>query len=786
MILFKKAMRSIWRGKRSYIACIALMAVGILMYVSFHMMYINLNAAMEKMYAEQDFADAFAAVRGIPLNAAANLAAIDGVDIADAGLVADARVTLAGKENKIITLRLHSYEPDNLHPLNRFLIVEGAAPSENELLVGEPFLKANGLQTGDTLSLTLAGKQLAFTVSGAAQSPEYVYAIPDSGQMLPDNEAFGFAFLPYAQLAAITGNEGLADRLSFQLEPDTGFDDVKYALEDALAPYGLISLIARKDQPSHSMLNAELTGIGSYATSMPAVFIFIAVIILYIMLKRVIEQERGSIGTLKAFGFSDNEVLLHYLCYGLLTGGLGGIFGCIFGLAAAGPYTDVFVEFFNLPSLKASASPMLIISAMLIATVSGALGAFMGTRSVLKLNPGEAMHPPAPPVITGDVLGRLPFIRAMLASNGQMAIRNLSRSKFRSLFIILGVAFSFSLIGFTSSFGDMTDKMLLEQFSKVLLYDVKAVLKEPKPYTGAIEAVYGIDGVERAEGVLEVPCELRLLHRKETVMLTGLTSDAALQRIYDSDGGFYLRPPQGGVILSASLAEKIGAVRGDTLMAKTPYTGDDDIPLPVLGIVNEMMGSTAYMDIDSLCGALGVPKAVNSALIAANDVAAVKSALEGADNVSAVTDLNETRKVYDDMMQTYGFMFVIMQFSGIGVAYAIITNTSSISMSERKREYATLRVLGMHPREIGRILGFEYWLLTIVGIVCGIPLIRMMKEAMADMLSEVEMFTMPLGTPFSSYVTAVVGCCLTVALCNLLASRQIAKFDMVEVLKERE
>lgn len=786
MILFKKAMRSIWRGKRSYIACVALMTVGMLMYVSFNMMYINLSAAMEKMYTEQNFADVFASVRGIPLNAARNLAETDGVETADAGIVEDARVMLEGKEDKIITLRLHSFEPGNQDPLNKFLIVEGAAPSENEILLGDPFLKANGLKIGDTLTFILTGKQLSFTISGSAQSPEYVYAIPDTGQMLPDNEAFGFAFMTYPQLAVLTGNDGLATNLSFRLEPGVTFGDVKYALEDGLAPYGLISLIARKDQPSHVMLNTELTGIGGYATTMPAVFIFISVIILYIMLKRVIEQERGSIGTLKAFGFSDMEVLLHYLCYGFLTGGMGGLLGCVFGLAAAGPYTDVFVTFFNLPSLKASPSPTLIISAMLISLLSGAFGAFMGTRGVLKLNPSEAMHPPAPPVITGDVLKRIPFIQALLASNGQMAIRNISRSKFRSLFIVIGIAFSFALIGFTSSFTDLMDKMMLEQFSKVLLYDVKANLKEPKPYTETIEAVYGVSGVKRVEGMLEIPSELRLANRKENVVLTGLAEDSSLQMIYDSDGEFYLRPPKGGIIVSASLAKKIGAARGDTLMAKTPYTGDDEIPLPVLGIVNEMMGSTAYMELGSLCKTLGVPETANSALIASNDPSAVKAALESADNVSAVTDKNEARKVYDDMLQTYSFMFIIMQLAGVGVAYAIITNTSSISMSERKREYATLRVLGMHPREIGKILGFEYWLLTIIGIIPGIPLVRMMKEAIADMMADVEMFTFPTSTPLSSYITAAVCCFITVAACNLLAARQISKFDMVEVLKERE
>lgn len=785
MILFKKAMRSIWRGKRSYIACVVLMAVGISMYAAFNMVAINLTTARDKLYSDQRFADAFASVRGMPINAAERLSEIDGIEAVAAGISADARVLLENKPDKIITLRIHSFEPDEDDPLNKFLITHGSAPSENEIIIGNSFFEANGLDVGETLTLIISGKEIKLTVSGTAQSPEYVYAIPDSGQIMPDNEAFGFAFVTYAQLSTITGEQGLADKLAFKLGPDTGFDSIKYILEDELAPYGFISLFPRKDHPSAAMLNQEINSISSVSTSMPMVFIFMAVIILYIMLKRVIEQERGSIGTLKAFGFSDFEVLLHYLCYGLLTGGLGGIFGCLGGQAMSNFYTELFAEYFNLPALTSSMDPALIAVSMLISLASGALGAFMGTRSVLKLNPSEAMHPPAPPLITVDVLKSLPSVRILLASNGQMAMRNISRSKFRSLFVIIGVSFSFALIGFTASFPYMMDKMMLDQFSKVQLFDVKASLKTPGSTVETLEAVYGINGVSLAEGILELPCELRLQNRKESMLITGIAEGARLQRIYESEGEIYLQPVKGGLTISASLAGKIGASRGDTLMVKTMYTGDEEIPMPVLGIVNESIGMSAYMELSSLCMALNVPESINGVLISTADPVAVKTALENADNVSAVTDRQETRKTYDDMLASYGSMFTMMQLAGMGVAYAIITNTASISMSERKREYATLRVLGMFPREIGKILGFEYWLLTVIGIIPGIPLLGAIRTAMSQMI-DVSMFTIPASVPLSSYITAAAGCLVTVGLCNLLSSRQISKFDMVEVLKERE
>lgn len=784
MILFKKAMRSVWRGKRSYIACVILMGIGVMVYTAFNLLFINLNFAKDKMYEDQRFADAFAKVRGIPLNAADSLD-VDGVAETQGRIAADARVLIPGKEEKIITLRIHSFDPAQAEPLNAFLITRGTSPGENEILVGEPFFKANGLSAGDNLTTIINGKRIDFIISGAAQSPEYVYAIPDTGQLMPDNEAFGFAFVTYEQLASVTGEQGLANLLAFRLDDGAGFDNVKSQLEDALAPYGLISLYGRKDHPSAEMLNQELKSLGGMSTSMPMLFILIAVVILYIMLKRVIEQERGSIGTLKAFGYSDAQVLSHYMCYGLIAGGAGGLTGCALGLMMSGGFTQIYLDFFNLPALKAAANPVFLLNGMLISLASGAFGAFMGTRSVLKLNPSEAMRPPTPHIMKNDIFSSLPFLKTLLASNGFMAMRNIERNRFRSLFIVMGVALSFSLIGFTSSYPDMMDKMLIEQFTKVLLYDVKISLKEPKAYTGAIEAALGIGGISAAEAVLDVPAEIRSRNLSEQLAITALESDSKLQRIYDSEGGFYLRPPEGGLIISDMLANKIGAKRGDTLMVKTPYTGTDEIPVPVLGIVNENLGMTAYMELGAMCGLLGVPKSVNSILLSTPDARNVKLALDSADNVSAVTNQEDTRKIYDDMTRSYSSIYTMLNLAGMAVAYAIIATTSSISLSERKREYATLRVLGMNPREIAKILGFEYWLLAIIGIIPGIPLVRALKTGMSSMV-DTSMFTIPLSTPLNCYLTAAAGCLFTVAACNYLSSRQIAKFDMVDVLKERE
>jgi putative ABC transport system permease protein len=149
---------------------------------------------------------------------------------------------------------------------------------------------------------------------------------------------------------------------------------VKTSLEDALAPYGLEGLYEQEDQPSNAMLTQEINSLGSMASSVPMVFILMAIVILYIMLKRVIEQERSQIGTLKALGYSSGDVLLHYMSYGLLIGILGGLLGVAGGVAMAGGMTDMYLEFFYLPSLRVDPKPSILITGLVIAVGSGAFG----------------------------------------------------------------------------------------------------------------------------------------------------------------------------------------------------------------------------------------------------------------------------------------------------------------------------------------------------------------------------------------------------------------------------
>lgn len=784
MTLWKQAFRSIWRNKRSYLACIVLLVVGIAVFVSFHLLFRNVSAAMEGMYRSQQFADGFARVGGIPKSALESLAGIPGIGQVDGTVTADARVMNTGSP-KIVTLRLNSYLPEDDGRLNDFILVEGNMPQENQLLVGEEFALARGLELGSVLELVLGGQAARFTIAGLVQSPEYIYAIPDTGQIMPDTEAFGFAFVPEDKLAVLAGMEGSYNSVAFLLEGGVEFRQVEPQLEEALATYGLLSLTSRKNQPSHGMLQQEVDSIEAMSTSMPMLFIMLAVIILYIMMRRMIQQERAQIGTMKAFGLSDSRVVVHYLGYGFIIGVAGGVVGVVSGIMMTSAITELYLEFFSLPSMKVPPDPAILAMGMLLALGSGVLGTFMGARSILRLSPSDAMRPAAPPGIKNDLVSKLPFLRKVLNSLGFMAVRNISRNRFRSAFVVLGVAISFGLTAFLASFGDMFDYMLFDQFTKVERYNLKISLQEPMPYTPALESAYALEGVRRAEGLLELPVELRSGHLKESVPLVGIEANSDLYLVYDSDKQVTYQPPTGGLILSGTLAEKLQVSRGDMITFTTPYTGDREFVVPLIETIQSSLGVTGYMEQDSLRLLLELPPTVTSLILDTTEPAAIKESLLEAKQVSAITDQQEAKKIYDDLLENYGVMINMLVLAGVIIAFAIITNTATISLSERKREYATMKVMGMHPGEIGKVLGLEFWALTLLAVPPGMLIAGWFSSAVSGMIDN-DIFTLPQHIEPSCYLVAAALCFVAVLLSNASARRKISRFDMVEVLKERE
>lgn len=782
-MLLKKAYRAIWANKRAYLACVFLIMIGTMMLTAMGTAVRGLKVAKLDFYDGYKMADVWANVAAIPISEVDRLRSVPGVRNITHRTEMEVRASVSGSDD-IIVLRLLSFVPGEDDRLNNFTF-DGFEPAQNnDILLNLMFKLTRELEIGDNIRLYVQGRAFEYEVTGSFMTPEYIYIARGGSEIMPDNNGFGIAYITEDAMNMLTGNVGLANQLVFSLMDGYEFEDVSGYLQDALRPYGLISLHDRDGTISYSFLDMQVSAMESVSVVMPFVFVAMAVVVLYLMLKRIIEQERTQIGVLKAFGFSNTTLVLHYMAYGGITGFLGGLLGFLYGGALSGVYLAMFLEFFTMPEVTQPVSPMYLVASLAISVGGGLLGSFMGAVKALQLTPSEAMRPESPKPIKYDIVGKITGLRYFLTSRGQMALRSIIRNPVRSGFIIIGVTFSFMLLVVFGDMESMVDTLLFSQFEDVRRYSVRATLVQPVSYNAAVEAASVIRYIEQAEGLWELPVVLTNRHVSQGAIITGVQANNQLFSVFDTNVRVEHAPPTDGLIITNALADQLNAVAGDILYITT-HLSRYDIPVPITDVIVQNVGSGAFIEVNALASLVNHPPVATAIIFNTSNIPAVVDYLTVSPIIGTVDSVDATLQQYVDMMAPYTAMYSMMFVMGVLIAFAIIYNTATISLSERQREFATLRVLGMTVDEVCEIMRFEYWVLAVVGIVIGIPMASVMLVSM-NTLIEGTMMSMPTNISTMAYVMGAVGCVAAIMLSNFSTKRKIRKFNMVEVLKERE
>ena len=791
VMLRKKAWRDINENKGIYLACIVVIAIGLLIYTTMSMVFENMNKAQQAFYSETHFADGFIKVMGYPANKVNSLTSLPGVDQIEGRIVKDVRIIDEQKDSNRY-LRLVSMNMTNSSKLNQLRLITGHLPENNqsEILVDPQFLAANHLSLGDALKVVIEGQQATFYITGTAQSSEFVYIMRNSQDLYPSAADFGIAYVPLSSIKALVKEKGQFNDLVFTLKKGAGFEAVKDSLQGALKPYGLQSIIQRKDQTSNAILTTKIEGMKTMATTLPVVFLGVASFILYTMLLRLIEQQRVAIGTLKAFGFTDREIVWHYLTYPLVIGTAGGLLGSLSGIALSFPLTTLYKQFFDLPGLKSTFSVKYIFISLALALFFSVLSGLRGSLDILRLEPAQAMRPPAPMTARKTRIERITWLWRTLSSQTQMGIRDVFRTPLRSLFNVLGIAVVFSLMTVSWSLQNMINLLTVVQLEQVQTYDVKLQLAQPSSTNDVELALAHEAGVSKVEPVLEAPATLKNSGLSKEVVLMGLEKGANLYNILDKSGRS-VEIPEHGILLSERLATALNVKVGDEIYVESPLrrepVGEKAERLLVKGVVPQYVGLNAFMEEKELQGFLRQGDISTSMLVNMNpaEVGLIKTKYLNASNVASITSLKDEGDKIRKMMDSYGFTTWLLAILGGITGFALIYNSSIISLSERKRELASLRVLGMTPREVLRVITSEQWALFACGILLGIPLAYGLGISMAQAMST-DLFSLPAVLPPVALLGATAGTAFSVLVAQSRAYYKIKSLPYVEILATRD
>ena len=788
--LDRKLVRDVWRLRGQVLSIALVVAAGVMAVITMRSTLASLERSRDDYYREQRFADVFASVHRAPETLARKIEEIPGVAAVRTRVIWPVVLDIGGLP-QTAQAQLVSV-PDRRRPvLNDVFLRSGryVAPpwqgGEDEVLVSERFALANDLGAGDTLSAVVNGRRRTLAIVGVALSPEFVYEVDPSAGFLTDPRLFGVLWMARQPLAAAADMTGGFNDVVLALAPGASERAVIARLDRLLEPYGGRGAYGRGDQISNRLVSDEMAQLEGSASTVPLVFLGVAAFLLHIVLLRLVATEREVIATLKAFGYSNAQVGLHYLALAMLAVGVGAVLGLVAGFWLGSGYTSLYGRYFYFPALTYQATWSQALGAVLVSALAAPAGALSAVRGAARLQPAEAMRPEAPARFRPLILERWGLHR-WLGTAQRMVLRNVERRPVRALFSALGVGFALAvlLIGFAML--DSVNFMMDRQFRVIQREDVAVGFnREVDP--SAVGELARLPGVVRAEGFHVVPVELSSGHRRRRLAITGLSPEGTLRRMTDPSGASHPLP-RSGVVLTDRLAEGLGVGPGDAVRVELLDRGGAGRELVVAALIDEMLGINGYMTLEELQRLADRGPRVSGAWLAIErgSEAAVFDELRAIPAVSSTLSKSAMLRSFQEQMAqsfvvTTGVLLVLAAVLSIGVIY----NGARIALSERGRELASLRVLGFTRQEVAAMLLGEQAVITVLGLPLGVLIgYGVVAAIMASFATD--LYRIPLvmdpGTALSAAGTIVV----LAAAAGWLVRRRMDRADLISVLKTRE
>lgn len=772
------------RGQVLAVGLVVASGVGVLvMALSVHQ---ALKETSEAYYERYRFADVFAGAKRAPDWVGERIAEIPGVQVVQTRISRMATLDMPGFAEPVIG-QLVSVPEDGQPLLNQVALQAGRwvrRGQPDEVIVNEPFADAHGLALGDTFGAVINGNQRRLRVVGVGLSPEFVYAI-GPGALMPDDQRFGVLWMGREALAAAYDLDGAFNDVTLGLLRGASPVAVIERLDRILERYGGVGAFARADQLSNWFLSNEIQQIQLLARILPAIFLAVAAFLTQMVLGRLIATQRGEIGLLKAFGYTDLEIGWHFVKLVIAMTIVGVLMGWGIGAWLGRVTTELYAELYRFPLLiYRPAAGVFAIGAFVSVAVAlaGTLGA---VRRAARLPPAEAMRPPEPPSYRKGALLDGP-LGAWLDQPTRILFRQISRWPARSAVTSLGVALAIGVLIMAMQWMDSIDHLAQVHFYDAQRQDLMVGLVEPQARRATQDFAH-LPGVMAVEPTRIVGADLAFGNRTHRGSIRGVHPDARLEPIYDASGAVIDVPP-GGLVLGTKLAEKLGVEVGDTLRVEVLEGRRPTLELPVVNLVEVYIGVPAYMHIDALDRALGERPSLEYAHLVVDESRAneLYRALKDTPRIAAVMSREAAVKTFYETMAE-SLMVFISFFAAFAVAlgFGVVYNSARIALSERGRDLATLRVLGFTRQEIAYILLGEVGLLIFVALPLGCVAGRLLAWMMTSIF-ETELFRIPLVVDSTTYGTAMLLVLASAAVSGALVRSKVNRLDLIGVLKTRE
>ncbi len=666
-------------------------------------------------------------------------------------------------------LELHATEGESI--ICTPLLIEGEPlrPGDRRgCLLDDQFASANNLRVGDELTVTLPGGEQSFLIRGLVKSSEHIIISRD---ISPDPQHYGFVYLSHQAVPLLPYTQALVT-----LEDSADASQMESAIT-ALLPTALVQ--TRKSTPAIARSSNDVDMFRNLCIVFPLMAFAVASMVVLTTLTRMMEKQRTQMGTLKALGYDDRVIRRHYLNYALWPSALGSLLGML-----AGRYTLPYI-LWNMEAghyifpwrYQAPISPGCWVI-MALAVVLSLLICLHTYRRSAQETTAALLRPKPPAAGSRILLERIPVLWHRFSFNTKMIIRNLMRNKGRMLMSLVGTLCCNMLIICTLGLTDSINFFVGQYYQGTLGYDIRAELSQE---AGTLEGYQRRLEAKVVDGVMEKSVSARSAMQTRAVTLTVLPENQTLLRL--GDDATHLPIPSYGAIISRKLASVLGVEVGDTVEVWFP--GDDEpVTLSLAAYAETNFGQGIFLG-KKQWEALRKGPFTPTALLLKNPTALTLRKLDTMDEVTTLLYPEEQNKQAMTILDSTAGAFSLMSGVALGLAFVICYNMGLMSFTERTRDYATLKVLGYHQREIRRLMLRENSITAMLGVGLGIPPgVLLTKVVLKSCESETMVYASNV-TWQSMVIASVVTFAFTFFIEGLL-TRKVRRIDMVEALKSVE
>ncbi|RGB63871.1 MULTISPECIES: FtsX-like permease family protein [unclassified Amedibacterium] len=545
----------------------------------------------------------------------------------------------------------------------------------------------------------------------------------------------------------------------------------------------------RNAMDSYTSVESDASSIETVGTAFPIIFLIVAILISLTTITRMVEEERGLIGTYKALGFSDMSIYSKYLIYAFSACFIGGILGdaCGFWLLPKFLFT-IFQVLYKIPEYQISFDFIYGVGGVLLFVVGIMFATIIACRLELSQMPAVLMRPKAPRAGSRVILEYIPMIWKRLSFLNKVTMRNLFRFKKRMFMTIGGIMGCTALILCGFAIKDSVNELMPEQYEKIYQYDFMSVVAS-KEYESMKKELVEDQNIKDLIGIRMDNVKVKSKHdgQEESVSMMVIPNGESIEGyigLEDTNGKAIAL--NDGIYITENVSTVLGFDKHDHIFIQNMDLIEQDVE--VQKIVQNYLGNMVYMNQKTYESLFGKYEG-NGYLAHFKDGYEKQTqfveTFSKKDHVLSAVSVKALRDQFSDAFTLINAVVYLITFMAAGLAFVVLFTLSTTNISERERELATIKVLGFFDKEVHLYVNKETVILTGIGILCGLPLGRVLSGMLTSALKMPSIHFAVTVYPVSYLYAALLSLGFALIV-NFMTNRTLNQIDMVEALKSIE